>query len=712
MQDPIIRNPFITPDSSLEKEKRNENGWSFRVSPENFQGMRFLRNLQKSRYYPVLAGILVFMISAILIEAFFSIKHLQIQSEIRLRSTARGSDLRARVDRELNTLIHLSTGLAAYLRVRHENLDAREIHSILADIQNESPLIRNLGIAIGTRLVFIEPIEGNEKALGMDYQKIPEQWPEIQQTIQSHSGTLAGPVDLVQGGRALIYRYPVFIHGRYWGLLSTVIDTDAFFRASFKDLDRSHFDFAIRTLNSSTSHPEGTILYGDPGLFQDPDTITLRAQIPGAEWVYGIHPRKEIRHPEVLTLFRIAGWLFAFIPGFATAFIFRIRIRLKESESHYRLLAENVSDVIWILNLNREKFTYISPSIYDLRGYTPQEAMNQGIESSLTPESAALVRRDLEAQLKVFLERGKPLAPKTNIHELRQPCKDGRIIWIETATRFRTNQAGEVEVLGVSRNIEDRKRTEEALRQSEKELRNAVATREKMLSIIGHDLRGPIGNFDVLIHELLEDYDELDPGEVRRLLEVLHTSAASAFNLLENLLLWARTREGKLRVVHSHTDLAILSVRTCQTLENQAMTKGVRLINSLSGKTLIAYCDENMMETVLRNLVSNAIKFTSREGTVEVGGNSLKEKGLAEVYVKDTGCGIPEDQLSSILRGETPVTTRGTGGEKGSGLGLTLCREFTEKNGGRLHAESTPDQGTTFRFTLPLERKELKDDGF
>jgi PAS domain S-box-containing protein len=146
--------------------------------------------------------------------------------------------------------------------------------------------------------------------------------------------------------------------------------------------------------------------------------------------------------------------------------------QLKESEEKYRLITENASDVIWVLNITKEKFTYISPAVYQLRGYTAEEAMKQDIEESLTPESAKKVQNDISTRIKVFLENP---AEKNIYHdELRQPCKDGSIIWIETTTHYQFNSNNEIEVLGISRNIEDRKKAEQALRESEERFRKLI----------------------------------------------------------------------------------------------------------------------------------------------------------------------------------------------------------------------------------------------
>ena len=156
---------------------------------------------------------------------------------------------------------------------------------------------------------------------------------------------------------------------------------------------------------------------------------------------------------------------------------------LKESEEKFRLITENATDVIWILNVTKEKFTYISPSVYNLRGYTPEEAMQEDIHQSLTPESAKEVLESIGEILPGFLANPEEMSKKTYRNELNQYCKDGSIIWIETNTRYQFNSNNEVEVIGISRNITERKKAEEALQESEKRFQKMLGVVPDMISI-------------------------------------------------------------------------------------------------------------------------------------------------------------------------------------------------------------------------------------
>jgi len=158
---------------------------------------------------------------------------------------------------------------------------------------------------------------------------------------------------------------------------------------------------------------------------------------------------------------------------------------LRESEKKYRLLTENTADVIWVLNLTTGKFTYVSPSVFQLRGYTAEEAMNERLEDSLTPDSIEIVKNAIEKDVEIFL--ANPGLPNSYFNEIQQYCKNGKVIWVEVSTQMQFNSTGDIEVLGVSRNIEERKKAENALRASEEKFKTIIDTSPDGIAITALD---------------------------------------------------------------------------------------------------------------------------------------------------------------------------------------------------------------------------------
>lgn len=237
------------------------------------------------------------------------------------------------------------------------------------------------------------------------------------------------------------------------------------------------------------------------------------------------------------------------------------------------------------------------------------------------------------------------------------------------------------------------------LKAAQDELKALNANKDKFFSIIAHDLRGPFSGFMGLSELLTEDFDQLDKKEVVQIGESLNKAAKRLFALIENLLEWSRAQMGRIDFNPSNIDIQDAVTRVTQVFKDTAESKSINLIN-LVPKDMYVLADNNMMNTILRNLTSNAIKFTHREGTVTYSAASIDEKFI-EVSVMDSGVGMTEDAMDKIFRLDAKHSTPGTEKEQGTGLGLLLCKEFVEKHGGTINVKSVVGEGTTFTFTLP-----------
>jgi len=234
-------------------------------------------------------------------------------------------------------------------------------------------------------------------------------------------------------------------------------------------------------------------------------------------------------------------------------------------------------------------------------------------------------------------------------------------------------------------------------------------TKDKLFSVIGHDLRGPIANMRSIFDMVLED-EFTDRKELFDVMKVLRDKTCDTHNLLENLLYWSRSQQGRITPNQGVVDLSELVEDSLDLIKADAKAKGIDMEIKMEGAVL-SYCDADMINLVLRNLLSNAIKFTPSGGRIilEIEQNDQNIK----VAVRDTGVGIPEENIPKLFDKETYFTTYGTNKEKGSGLGLNLCREFVEANSGNIAVDSQQGKGSVFYFTLPLAgSRQLSDKQF
>ncbi|MCF6240490.1 MAG: ATP-binding protein [Bacteroidales bacterium] len=289
-----------------------------------------------------------------------------------------------------------------------------------------------------------------------------------------------------------------------------------------------------------------------------------------------------------------------------------------------------------------------------------------------------------------------------------------KTIGVVTAQSYRKNAYSDYQVnmlkglsayFGVA--IENAKIYEE-INKRKNELQHVNQAKDKMLSIIGHDLRGPVGTIKSFLDLLLENPEMTNTKQLRVILRTMQESLGSAYNLLDNLLLWARSQSGKIDFKQELFPISQPVDESFSLVAGMAKNKNIKLVKKLSyyGKV---YADKVMITTVLRNLISNAIKFTPHEGQIIVSAKLVEaeEKNgtlLAEISVSDTGVGISDEIIKRILKGGDIFSTLGTDKEKGSGLGINICIDFLNKHNQKMIIENNETGGSTFKFFLPVNK--------
>ncbi len=237
------------------------------------------------------------------------------------------------------------------------------------------------------------------------------------------------------------------------------------------------------------------------------------------------------------------------------------------------------------------------------------------------------------------------------------------------------------------------------LEESENNLKEANANKDKFFSIVAHDLKSPFVGLLGITEMLDTDYNDFEENERRDLIHSLYDISKNTFELLEGLLEWARAKQGRMDYNPKEFNLFQLTDSLANLLKANAFKKEVTIKNSIAINT-IAYGDREMVSTVLRNLLANAIKFTPKNGQIEI--KSEIVDNLLKVFVIDSGIGISEKDKEKLFRIDVNHTTLGTNHEKGTGLGLILCKELIEKHGTEIWVESELEKGSSFIFTLPL----------
>ena len=234
------------------------------------------------------------------------------------------------------------------------------------------------------------------------------------------------------------------------------------------------------------------------------------------------------------------------------------------------------------------------------------------------------------------------------------------------------------------------------------ELQRTIAGRDKLYSVIAHDLRSPMGSIKMVLNMLILNLPSEKIGaEMYELLTMANQTTEDVFSLLDNLLKWTKSQIGKLNVVYQDVDLVEVTDGVIEIFSMVASLKKIR-IREMKPEKMMVNADIDMLKTVVRNLLSNAIKFSKENSEVLV---KMEEvDGMAVVSVQDHGCGISEEGQKKLLHTDTHFSTFGTNNEEGSGLGLLLCKDFVVKNGGKLWFTSKEGEGSIFSFSIPVKK--------
>ena len=288
--------------------------------------------------------------------------------------------------------------------------------------------------------------------------------------------------------------------------------------------------------------------------------------------------------------------------------------------------------------------------------------------------------------------------------EIRMQHKDGHWVWIIDRGKLvsRTDDGKPLMMLGTHQDITERKLAEQTLKESEKMLRELNAQKDKFFSIIAHDLKSPFNSILGFSQLLVEQIQSKDYAGIEEYAKIMLHSSEHAFSLLSNLLEWSRAQSGKIEFNPEFFELIEFIDNIIPIFDGVAKQKSINIIKMLPHNTPI-YADKHMISTVLRNFINNAIKFTNQGGKIEVDVRCIHNEVV--ISVKDNGIGIAKNRIEKLFRIDESESTPGTANEKGTGLGLILCKEFIEKHNGKIWVESDVGIGSAFSISIPAYKR-------
>ena len=439
-------------------------------------------------------------------------------------------------------------------------------------------------------------------------------------------------------------------------------------------IGKSDFDFFLPEIANRTFDDEQTIIKtGQPILSKDEEG--RRKDDPG-NLIWGSSSKVPMIAPDG-SIKGIIGITRDITDRKAT------ELALKESEQRFKLLADNMLDLVILFSMDGA-VNYISPSLKPILGYEIDDLVNKKIfhliEDKQNKES---IKSALESAIKGEIVNGVEFTIKH---------KDGTTIWLSTNARcIYSDEGTPSQILTVSRNVTDRISIMNDLRDSNQQ-------KDKLFSVISHDLRNPIAGAVSLSNLLLDNYDDYSKEEMLDFVKMFKASTVKLNVLMEDLLNWAKSQLNTVQI-SLRTFLLIDIYPSLESyIHDQAASKKINLKWEIKPQTEL-YSDPMVVLTILRNFISNAIKFSQEGKSIKLTCN--KEVNGFRLNVTDSGVGMTAEQIDDILAQSKFTTTYGTDGEKGSGLGLNICKDYAKKIGANMHITSEVGKGTTCSLFIP-----------
>jgi len=355
---------------------------------------------------------------------------------------------------------------------------------------------------------------------------------------------------------------------------------------------------------------------------------------------------------------------------------------LRESEQRFRGIFDNAISGIAFTD-NNQNIIFTNQALDKMLGYEKGELEGVNIDNLLHPDDIPLSTKYITEQM----------LKNSGIRvERRYLTKQNKPIWVDISGSIINDKEGNPKFfVGVVNDITDKKNAEDKL----KEL---VATKDRFFSIIAHDLKSPFNAILGMSNLLVENIENNNTEQVLEYSQIINSASKQAFTLLENLLDWARSQNGSIQFKPITIDFQDLLNETLLLTENSANQKNINIKQAIE-PYLKVHADRNMLSTVIRNLISNSIKYSNFDGEIFI--KAISYKKMLQFSISDNGIGISKEDINKLFKIDGHVQFNGTNNEKGTGLGLILCKDFIDKHNGEIWVESELNKGTTFYFTIP-----------
>jgi two-component system sensor histidine kinase VicK len=576
------------------------------------------------------------------------------------------------VESELNTSLYMSLGLASHLRASDGKLSEKEMLFLLQNLLEQGKHIRNIGLAPDNVLTLIYPVQGNERALGLDYKNLPQQWPEIKQLIEDKEPKLVGPVALIQGGEGYVYRLPLFLNdGSYWGIISTVLDLTSFNQMLLQQANSYQVQVGIREKNAGSG-----ALFGYSHLFSE-DALILDLNIKGADWQIAVRFMDEAAGWG-LWQWRLLGASLSVVFCLMLAWLLHSYRRsalfadaLQDNEMYSRRIMNSVVDVIVTTDLDGT-IDRVNSAVGTVFGYLPIQLAGQPFSVLLAPGEAAVLAT---------------LAPGEGAAVELQGVRYSGEIFAMDLSRNRTEHQGKPRYVWLIRDISERKKVEQ--------LKN------DFVSTVSHELRTPLtaisGALGLAVGGALGPLNE----KQQHMLVLAQQNSQRLGKLINDLLDIEKLAVNKMQFKLRLWPLAELLRQAIDLNQPVALQRQVKLeLLSAEQDDLWVEVDEVRVQQVMANLLANAIRHSPVGAIVRVTMESYAK--TVRVSVMDQGTGVSDSFEPRLFEKFSQADSSDRRQVTGTGLGLAICKDLIKAMRGEIGYQRSETGGACFYFTLPL----------
>tara|TARA_R110002126_G_scaffold144276_17_gene290354 strand:+ start:2455 stop:4374 length:1920 start_codon:yes stop_codon:yes gene_type:complete len=598
----------------------------------------------------------------------------QVSRSQQLRQeVASAGQLKALLESELNIPLYLTVGLASYIKASDGEVDEAQLDVLLPGLVQQAKHIRNIGVAPGNRLQYLYPLAGNERALNLYYPDLPDQWPIIAQIIESGQARLTGPVRLVQGGQAFIYRLPIFNSDEsYWGIVSTVVNIETIWSLLAASAAEQNVTIALRAKHPGITD-YGASFFGESRLFFD-DSLLLNLAIRGADWQMAIRAndtdalRTLWLRPGLYTatflLLTLLTWLL-----YSRQQLRQTASDLSHSETYLRTVADNVIDAIIVTN-DEGIIEDANLSCYRIFGYAKNSL--QGLHWSMllaTPESVEVIYSATSQPEQQYEGFG-----------LRHDSSQFQLLLSRTRLQLGQQQ----HQLLLIRDITEQKRIEK--------LKN------DFVATVSHELRTPLtainGALGLAIGGALGDLNR----SAQKMLTMAHNSCGQLNQLINDLLDTERLASGKMRFDIMPLDpIPLLEQSIIQISAMQHQQKLLLEYDQAMQYEVMA--DRGRLSQVCLNLLSNAVKFSPADSVVEI--KLTQHNQMLRISIIDEGSGVSSSFLPQLFQRFAQADYQDSRQHAGTGLGLAISKALIEQMHGNIGYQRIA-KGSCFYIELPI----------